>query len=174
VAGLPVLLAGESAGGHLAAATLLRLQAWPELLARVAGAVLYYGVYDLTGTPSVRAAPPETLVLDGPDIVDGLRHLTRELSDAERAAAPFSPLHGDLAGLPPALMLAGALDPLRDDTLLMARRWAACAPVESHLLPEAPHGFIRFPTRMAQAARARVHAWIGERIDAAVTEAAWD
>lgn len=174
VAGLPVLLLGESAGGHLAAATLLRLKAWPALLARVAGAVLYYGVYDLAGTPSVHAAPAQTLVPDGPGIAGGLRHLTPELTDAARAAAPFSPLHGDLAGLPPALLLAGALDPLRDDTLLMARRWAACAPVECHVLPEAPHGFIRFPTRMASMAQARVHAWIGERIDAAVPEAAWD
>ncbi|TWI49816.1 acetyl esterase/lipase [Pseudoduganella flava] len=173
LAGLPVVLLGESAGGHLAAATLLRLQAWPALLARVAGAVLYYGVYDLTGTPSVRAATRETLVLDGPGIVNGLRHLTPEVSDAARAAPPFSPLHGDLAGMPPALMLAGALDPLRDDTLLMARRWAACAPVECHLLPEAPHGFIRFPTQMARVAQARVHAWIDERIAAVESEAAW-
>ena len=34
-AGLPVFVVGESAGGHLAAATLVRLQAWPQLLARV-------------------------------------------------------------------------------------------------------------------------------------------
>ena len=46
---LPVIVVGESAGGHLAAATLLALKQWPELLQRVSGAVLYYGVYDLTG-----------------------------------------------------------------------------------------------------------------------------
>ena len=51
-AGLPVFVVGESAGGHLAAATLLRLKEWPDLLARVRGTVLYYGVYDLAGTPS--------------------------------------------------------------------------------------------------------------------------
>jgi acetyl esterase/lipase len=45
-AGLPVIVVGESAGGHLAAATLLALKQWPELLARVSGVVLYYGVYE--------------------------------------------------------------------------------------------------------------------------------
>ena len=53
---LPVYVLGESAGGHLAAATLLQLQRWPALLRRIDGAVLYYGVYDLAGTPSVHAA----------------------------------------------------------------------------------------------------------------------
>ena len=70
----------------LAAATLLALKQWPELLQRVSGAVLYYGVYDLAGTPSVRAAGPETLLLDGPGMVEALRMLTPGLSDDERQA----------------------------------------------------------------------------------------
>ncbi|MGL6090138.1 MAG: alpha/beta hydrolase fold domain-containing protein, partial [Pseudomonas paracarnis] len=80
-AGLPVFFVGESAGGHLAAATLLALKQWPELLQRVSGAVLYYGVYDLTGTPSVRTAGRDTLLLDGPGMVQALRLLTPGISD---------------------------------------------------------------------------------------------
>lgn len=161
---LPVFVMGESAGGHLAAATLQRLQAWPALLARIAGAVLYYGVYDLAGTPGVRAAGPETLVLHGPDMTSALALLTPGLDETARRAAPLSPLYGDLAGMPPALLFAGTLDPLRDDTLLMAQRWRQVADVESHLIPEAPHGFIRFPTRMAQIVQARTHAWLRQRL----------
>jgi acetyl esterase/lipase len=157
---LPGFVVGESAGAHLAAATLLQLKATPTLLARIAGAVLYYGVYDLSGTASVRAAGADTLVLDGPGMVAGLRRLTPGLSDAARRQPPLSPLYGDLAGLPDALMFVGARDPLRDDSVGMAQRWSAHADVEIHQLPEAPHGFIRFPTAMAAAVVARTHAWL--------------
>ncbi|WP_138762931.1 alpha/beta hydrolase fold domain-containing protein [Pseudomonas lactis] len=160
-AGLPVIVVGESAGGHLAAATLLALKQWPELLQRVSGAVLYYGVYDLTGTPSVRTAGPDTLLLDGPGMVDALRLLTPGLTDEARQQAPLSPLYGDFEGLPPALMFVGELDPLKDDTLLIAERWAG---VEAHLLPEAAHGFIHFPVAMADRVLAYSRQWITGRI----------
>jgi len=161
---LPVFVVGESAGGHLAAATLLRLKAWPELLRKIAGVVLYYGVYDLAGTPSVHAAGPETLVLDGPAMAPALRLLTPGMSDAERRRPPLSPLYGDLAGMPPAWMAVGDIDPLRDDTLELAQRWREVADVELNLLPDAPHGFIHFPTKMAELALARSHAWMREQL----------
>ncbi|MGA9704608.1 alpha/beta hydrolase [Pseudomonas sp.] len=164
-AGLPVFVVGESAGGHLAAATLLALKQWPELLQRVNGAVLYYGVYDLAGTPSVRAAGPDTLLLDGPGMVAALRLLTPGLSDEERRQAPLSPLYGDLAGLPPALMFVGELDPLLDDTLQMAERWGAAAQVEAHLLPESAHGFIHFPVGMADNVLVYSRGWITRHIE---------
>lgn len=163
---LPVYVVGESAGGHLAAATLLRLKAWPDLLRRVDGAVLYYGVYDLTGTASVREADAATLVLDGPGMVEALRLLTPGLSDAQRRQAPLSPLHGELEGLPDALMFAGQRDPLRDDSIEMARRWGAVAAVDIQLVPEAPHGFIHFPTRMASLTLAYAHAWVAAKLSA--------
>jgi len=163
---LPVFVVGESAGGHLAAGTLLQLQAWPALFARIDGAVLYYGVYDLAGTPSVHQAGPDTLVLDGPGMPTALRLLTPGLDDAARRAPPLSPLYGDLANMPPALMVAGALDPLVDDTIALAARWGQGAACELHLLPECPHGFIRFPTLLAQRTVARSHAWLRARLHA--------
>jgi acetyl esterase/lipase len=96
-------------------------------------------------------------------MLDSLHLLTPGLTDEQRREAPLSPLYGDLSGMPPALMVVGERDPLRDDTLLMAERWCAEAALECHLLPEAPHGFIRFPTRMAAQVRQRVYEWIGER-----------
>jgi acetyl esterase/lipase len=166
-ADLPVIVVGESAGGHLAAATLLALKQWPDLLQRVSGTVLYYGVYDLTGTASVRSAPPETLLLDGPGMVEAFRLLTPNMSDQQRQQAPLSPLYGDFSGLPPALLFAGELDPLRDDTLDIARRWAESAALEVHFLPCSAHGFIHFPTAMADRVLAYSRAWILKRIAAA-------
>lgn len=166
-ADLPVIVVGESAGGHLAAATLLALKQWPDVLQRVSGTVLYYGVYDLTGTASVRSAPPETLLLDGPGMVEAFRLLTPNMSDQQRQQAPLSPLYGDFSGLPPALLFAGELDPLRDDTLDIARRWAESAALEVHFLPCSAHGFIHFPTAMADRVLAYSRAWILKRIAAA-------
>lgn len=169
-AGLPLFVVGESAGGQLAAATLLRLQAWPALSRRIAGAVLYYGVYDFSGTASVRQAGPDTLVLDGPGMLPSLHALTPGLTDVERRRAPLSPLYGDLGGMPPAILFACQRDPLRDDTITMAARWRAAIGddgIELHQLPEAPHGIIHFPLRMTQLVTARSHAWIRARIDAA-------
>ncbi|PVZ20159.1 MULTISPECIES: alpha/beta hydrolase fold domain-containing protein [unclassified Pseudomonas] len=143
-AGLPVVVVGESAGAHLATACLLELKAQPELLQRVCGALLYYGVYDLTGTPSVRNAGPDTLVLDGPGIVAALRQLTPGLTDDQRRAPPLSPLHGDLQGLPPALFVVGERDALIDDTLLMAQLWGEVTQAEVWVVREAVHGFIHF------------------------------
>ncbi|WP_338475285.1 alpha/beta hydrolase [Pseudomonas khavaziana] len=160
-ADLPVFVVGESAGGHLAAATLLALKQWPELLERVSGAVLYYGVYDLTGTPSVRTAGPDTLLLDGPGMVQALRLLTPGITDEARRQPPLSPLYGDFAGLPPALMFVGELDPLKDDTLLIAERWSGA---EAHLLPEAAHGFIHFPLEMAGNVLAYSRKWITQHL----------
>ncbi|AMS22875.1 esterase [Pseudomonas synxantha] len=160
-ANLPVFVVGESAGGHLAAATLLALKQWPELLERVSGAVLYYGVYDLTGTPSVRTAGPDTLLLDGPGMVEALRLLTPGITDEARRQPPLSPLYGDFAGLPPALMFVGELDPLKDDTLLIAERWGGA---EAHLLPEAAHGFIHFPVAMADNVLAYSRKWITQHL----------
>ncbi len=160
-AGLPVFFVGESAGGHLAAATLLALKQWPALLERVAGAVLYYGVYDLTGTPSVRAAGPQTLLLDGPGMVAALRLLTPDITDEARRQPPLSPLYGDFCGLPPALMFVGELDPLKDDTLLIAERWSG---VEAHLLPESAHGFIHFPVALADSVLAYSRKWITQHL----------
>ncbi|KRA04673.1 alpha/beta hydrolase [Pseudomonas sp. Root569] len=160
-ANLPVFVVGESAGGHLAAATLLALKQWPELLERVSGAVLYYGVYDLTGTLSVRTAGPDTLLLDGPGMVEALRLLTPGITDEARRQPPLSPLYGDFAGLPPALMFVGELDPLKDDTLLIAERWGGA---EAHLLPEAAHGFIHFPVAMADNVLAYSRKWITQHL----------
>lgn len=75
MARLPLAVVGESAGAHPAALLLQRMARCPAWSERLRGAVLYYGVYDLTGTPSARAARRDTLLLDGPALVPALRQL---------------------------------------------------------------------------------------------------
>jgi len=159
---LPVIVIGESAGGQLAGATLLQLKRWPALFERIAGAVFHYGVFDMAGSDSVRRADADTLVLDGPAMLPGLRRLTPSLSDGERRTAPLSPLYGELSGMPPALFYTGRRDPLRDDTLQMAQRWPHDAEVND--LPEAPHGFLHFKLKIGGAACAHTRAWISARL----------
>jgi len=162
-----LLVGGESAGAHLAASTLIRLRD-RAALSRVAGAVLFYGCYDLCGTPSLCAAGPETLVLHGPTLAEALARLMPDLTAEERRDPSLSPLYADLGGLPPALFLVGDKDPLVDDTSLLAGRWAGANDnADLVLAPEAPHGFNRLPTRMARKTNAYVRGWLFSRLIAA-------
>jgi len=160
-----LFIGGESAGAHLAACSLLRLRDSRADFSRLKGCVLFYGPYDLSATPSVRSAGPETLVLDGPAMASGLARLLPERDEAGRRAADVSPLYADLAGLPPALFLCGAIDPLIDDSSLMAARWdAQSGHARLVLFPESPHAFNRLPTRLAARANALVRLWLAERM----------
>ena len=48
--------------------------------------------------------------------------------------------------------------------LRMADRWRDAAPVDLHLLPEAPHGFIHSRTRMAAKVLAASYDWLNASI----------
>jgi acetyl esterase/lipase len=57
-----------------------------------------------------------------------------------------SPVYGDLAGLPPMLVHAGADEALRDDsTRLVERARAAGVDAQIELWPETPHGWQLMP-----------------------------
>lgn len=160
-----LFIGGESAGAHLAACSLLRLRDTHGDLGHVRGAVLFYGPYDLACTPSVRAAARDTLVLDGPAMVTGLARLLPDRDEAGRRAPDVSPVYADLSRLPPALFLCGDIDPLIDDSRLMAERWqAACANARLAVIPEAPHAFNRLPTRIAAHTNAYVRRWLEARL----------
>lgn len=154
-----IVIGGESAGAHLAALALLSLRDAGKA-GHIAGAVFFYGIFDLSGSPSLRAAGPETLVLHGPSAFPNLQRLTAGYSEEGRRDPAISPLYADLAGLPPALFLVGDIDPLLDDSQEMARRWnAANGNAQLVVVPEAPHAFNRLPTRMADKANACVRHW---------------
>jgi acetyl esterase len=159
-----MLLAGTSGGAHLAAATLLRLRDTGDpAFASVAGAHLDSGPYDVSGTPSQRLATEETLIVT-PMWLEAFRELAFPGRDPEMLRDPaVSPLYADLSGLPPAMFVVGALDPLLDDSLFMAARWQAAgnrAAIE--VWPAGAHTFMNMGTPLADAALARTTAWISD------------
>lgn len=129
--GAPVYLAGDEAGGNLAAAVALvaRDRGHPPL----AGQILVAPMLDpCVGTASLR----ETQECDSRcKWAEGWQQYLRGPMDAEHPyAVPGKAMR--LAGLPPALILTGADDPMRDEALAYAQRLRdAGIAVTSSLLP---------------------------------------
>ena len=150
----PLVIGGESAGAHLAAATVLALGRPSPL----AGCHFAYGMYDLRGTPSVRRWGTRYLVLSTPVIDWFVDNLT---GGAGLDDPGTSPLLGDLAGMPRALFQCGTEDPLLDDTLFMAARWEAAGNrAERQILPGGVHAFDQFDLAIAREALDRRDAFI--------------
>ncbi|WP_349270750.1 esterase [Mycolicibacterium parafortuitum] len=111
-----VVIAGDSAGGGLALATLLAARERGHMLPRAA----------------VALSPWADLALNSPSVteradVDPL--MTREqleanatgyLGDHDRLDPLVSPVYGDLSGLPPVYLQVGTAEILHDDTLRVA------------------------------------------------------
>jgi acetyl esterase len=158
-------IGGDSAGGHLAAVTLLRLRDRHGITGAFAAAVLQYGVFDLSLTPSQRLWGDRELVLStriiewfGDQFLPGYDRERRRDSD-------ISPLFADLSGMPPALFTVSTQDPLLDDTLFMEARWREAGhPTELHVWRDAPHGFISMPMTVADAALTVEHAFLRRRL----------
>ncbi|MEU7003221.1 alpha/beta hydrolase [Nonomuraea sp. NPDC046570] len=111
-------VAGESAGGNLAAAVALlaRERGGPRLRLQV----LEIPALDLTlSSPSI-AAYGEGYVLSAAALADHVRDYLGGRDPAEPLASPL--LAGDLSGLPPALVAVAECDPLADDGDRYARR----------------------------------------------------
>jgi acetyl esterase len=135
-----VVVAGDSAGGNMAAATALRLR--DEGGRALRGQLLIYPVtdYHTPGTPSYeRNAEGYGLTRD--TMKWFWRHY---LNDESEAANPYvSPLRApDLSGLPPALVVTAEYDPLCDEGELYAQKLrAAGVPAEYQCWPGMNHGF---------------------------------
>jgi acetyl esterase/lipase len=160
-----LLTGGESAGGYMAAAVLLRVRDELGAADRFDGANLVFGVYDWGRSPSQRGIRPHA----GPDLLDpeGIRVFGEcylpGRSDDERRDPAVSPAFADLRGLPPALLSVGTGDHLLDDTLLLASRSAAAGnEVELFVAPDMPHGFNFFPCGMTATWSGRTNRWFDE------------
>lgn len=157
-----LLMGGESAGGYMAAAVLLRLRDELDAASRVDGVNLVFGVFDWSLTPSqrgVRASErPDMLSPEG--IAAFVECYLPGRSVEERRDPAISPAHASLHDLPPAFFSVGTADHLLDDTLLMATRWAATGTdVELFVAPDMPHGFQAFPCAMTKAWARAQDAW---------------
>lgn len=142
----PVALAGDSAGGNIAAilAQQLRDEATPDGVPAIAHQVLIYPATDLTmSSPSIDEHPNAPILtkvgmLAFRDLYVGADQSHERLTDPM-----LSPLFGDLEEVAPALILTGELDPIRDDGL----RYAAAlrgsgVSVRSTTYRGLPHGFV--------------------------------
>jgi acetyl esterase len=138
--GRPLAVAGDSAGGNLAAVTALlaRDRGGPALAAQH----LYYPMLD-----PARASASYTENAQGRFVTaDHLRwyweqYLTGPADALDPRATPFAAR--DLAGLPPAFVVTAGFDPLRDEGRRYAELLAAAGvPVEHHPYDEAFHGFM--------------------------------
>jgi acetyl esterase len=114
-------LAGDSAGGNLALATLLALRDRGQALPRTAA--LIYGAFSADlDSPSHRAFGGGEYVLSTPTMHWFWNHY---VPNPEQREEPLvSPLKADLRGLPHLYLSAAELDPLRDDSERMAARLA--------------------------------------------------
>jgi len=145
-----IAIGGESAGAHLAASTLLSMKSEGKL-DRFCGALMTYGAFDLTMTPSVARWGARKLVLSTPTIAWFTANLG--VPDNKLRDPLVSPLYGDLAGMPPALFQSGTYDPLMDDTAFMAARWAAAGgDARTIWYPGGVHAFDYFDTPLAREA----------------------
>jgi acetyl esterase/lipase len=138
----------------LATIALQRLAAAGEP-AGFCAANLLYGIYDLSMTPSQRAAV-DTPRVSRTDLAWYYDKVMPSSTSEERRSVGISPLYGDLRGMPPGRFAVGTLDPLLDDSAFMAARWAAAgSPATLEIYVAGTHGLARQPTALAALARRR-------------------
>ena len=133
-------VAGDSAGGNLAAAVALRARArgGPALAAQL----LIYPVLDLDLETTSYRANATGYGLTRESMRWYWEQYLGEAADVPADAAPLRAV--DVSGLPPALVITCELDPLLDEGVAYAKRLAAAGvPVEHVNEPGMIHGYFR-------------------------------
>jgi acetyl esterase len=163
-----VAVAGESAGGNLAAAVSLRLRDAGD--SRLAGEVLMY--------PAVAGSRthPSAVEFDGLIIsrTAGSNFWAAYRGQQDLDGDPYAaPLHAaSLAGLPPSLVILGGCDMLRDEGRAYADRLRQeGVDVDEVCYAGQPHGFINFDFPAAAVAHERIGAWLRRTFELARTGA---
>jgi acetyl esterase len=152
-----VVVAGESAGGNLATAVALRLRDAGER--SLAGQVLIYPA--VAGSQRFPSADEfDGLVLDRAAKATfwGAYTAGRDRDDDPYAAPLRAP---SLEGLPPALVVLGGCDLLRDEGRAYATRLGQeGVEVKEICYPGQPHGFVNFDFPAATLAFEEIGAWL--------------
>ncbi|MEU4290683.1 alpha/beta hydrolase [Kribbella sp. NPDC026596] len=154
-AGQNVVIAGDSAGGGLALATLLAARA--EGLPQPAGAVVFSPWTDVT----LASASMDTR--GDYDPLFSRAHMAESaalyLGGADPRNELASPVFADLTGLPPLLVQVGSAEVLLDDSLrLVARAAEQEVDVSLDVVAGAPHVYQYFAGMMPEAEEALDHA----------------
>jgi acetyl esterase/lipase len=157
-----LVIGGESAGANLSAVTLLRMRDRHDF-SGFCGAVLTYGGFDLSMTPSARNWGDRPLILTTP-LIEWFHesYVSRDkLTDPD-----VSPLYAELADMPAALFTIGTLDPLLDDSLFMYARWLAAGnQAELAVYPGGIHAFNAFPLKAADRANQKIAEFISGSVN---------
>jgi monoterpene epsilon-lactone hydrolase len=136
--GLRTLVVGDSSGGGLALALLLKLRDKGLRLPAAAVALSPWTDLALTG-PSLERNAAADPMLNADDLP---KFAADYLAGADPRNPYASPLYGDLTGLPPTLIHVGDDEILRDDAVRMAEKMrAAHCRVELQVWPRMPHGW---------------------------------
>jgi acetyl esterase/lipase len=146
-----IAFAGESAGGGLAAATLVNAR--DHGLPLPAAAYLMSPYADLTLAGATMDTKREADVLMSRDNLRS--RITDYTAGHDPALGLISPVFADLSGLPPLIIQAGSHEVLLDDAVRLARQ-AAVADVQVTLdiTPGVPHVFQGFYPILDEAAAA--------------------
>ena len=135
-----VSFAGDSAGANMSMATMLMMRDEGSLTS-VRAMLLYYGVYGLKDSSSMRLLGG---VWDGLTEKDYATYLAAYMSDLDLVSDPyFNILSNDLTGIAPCFLVAAGLDPLKDDTRCMDALLDICG-IEHEFVeyPQVIHGFL--------------------------------
>ena len=155
--------AGDSAGGGLLFATLLRLREEGVELPGAAAALSPWTDLALTGA-SMRANAEADPMLDPDNLPDLVRNYC---AGADPRHPYISPIYGDPTGLPPALIHVGSDEILRDDAVGMAEkmRAAGCA-AEVEIWENMPHVWHLYARLIPEGRRAiaRIGQFLQERM----------
>ena len=147
-----LVIAGDSAGGNLTLVTMLMAKQ-AGLPMPAAGWAISPGVDCDWSHSSVE----ELQAIDPMFSAQALELMTPYFGDVDRRDFRVSPVHGDLAGLPPLLLEAGGKEMFKEHPAMFAERArAAGVSVEDRVWDGMPHVFQAFPfIPEAQHARAR-------------------
>lgn len=134
----PAAIAGDSAGGNLALALMMRAR--DEGFTPPIAAVLFSPVTDLIGTGPSYTENAERDAIFGGHALERLAECY--LGEADPAHPYASPLAGEMRDLPPMLIHVGAREVLRDDAVRLAGKiQAAGGDAELKLWKVVPHGW---------------------------------
>jgi epsilon-lactone hydrolase len=146
-----IVLAGESAGGGLAVATLVNARDHELPLPAAAFVMSPYADLTLAGTTMETKREVDPLMSR-----EALQpRVTDYTAGQDAALGLISPIFADLSGLPPLIIQAGTHEVLLDDAVRLARQ-AATADVEVTLdvTPQVPHVFQAYYPMLEEAAAA--------------------